>query len=261
MFYNARWYDSSLSRFAQADTIVPNLIRAEDWDRYSYVRNNPLVYIDPSGHIPEEEICKYLDVCSKKEFREKYGQDLTELLWNTKTTWGDKLEWYKDGKLQVAMLVLIRTGNNYHGALWGIEGDFAGDSGSFDLLAEADKAKIEGENNEDIFISTVKKSEKYEDITKASDLIITNQNYQWEVVDYYDLPEMSLIVTGIGIITTFVYPPAGLITTAAGIFSVTVDISGYFDPLPGAIGNPIYYPILRVGPITTVSSSFGFSNP
>ncbi|MBL8091502.1 MAG: RHS repeat-associated core domain-containing protein, partial [Anaerolineales bacterium] len=49
MFYNARWYDSSLSRFAQADTIVPGGIQA--LDRYAYVNNSPVMYIDPSGHI------------------------------------------------------------------------------------------------------------------------------------------------------------------------------------------------------------------
>jgi len=49
-FYNARWYDSSLSRFAQADSIVPDGIQG--YDRYAYSYNNPLRYTDPSGHDP-----------------------------------------------------------------------------------------------------------------------------------------------------------------------------------------------------------------
>jgi RHS repeat-associated protein len=49
-FYNARWYDISLSRFAQADTIVPRGIQG--YDRYAYTNNNPLRYTDPSGHFP-----------------------------------------------------------------------------------------------------------------------------------------------------------------------------------------------------------------
>jgi len=49
-FYQSRWYDASLGRFAQADTIVPNPGDSQSWDRYAYVRNNPLRYIDPSGH-------------------------------------------------------------------------------------------------------------------------------------------------------------------------------------------------------------------
>jgi RHS repeat-associated protein len=42
MFYNARWYDSSIGRFAQADSIVPGGIQG--MDRYAYVGNNPLLY-------------------------------------------------------------------------------------------------------------------------------------------------------------------------------------------------------------------------
>ena len=48
MFYNARWYDPALGRFAQADSIVPPGVQG--LDRYAYVRNNPIIYIDPSGH-------------------------------------------------------------------------------------------------------------------------------------------------------------------------------------------------------------------
>ncbi|MBI5352936.1 MAG: RHS repeat-associated core domain-containing protein [Chloroflexi bacterium] len=48
MFYNARWYDPSLGRFAQADAIVPGGVQG--LDRYAYVNNSPLVYTDPNGH-------------------------------------------------------------------------------------------------------------------------------------------------------------------------------------------------------------------
>jgi RHS repeat-associated protein len=48
-FYNARWYDSSLGRFAQADTLIPGSVQG--YDRYAYGLNNPARYIDPSGHV------------------------------------------------------------------------------------------------------------------------------------------------------------------------------------------------------------------
>lgn len=48
MFYNARWYDPALGRMAQADSIVPGGVQG--LDRYAYVRNSPLNYVDPSGH-------------------------------------------------------------------------------------------------------------------------------------------------------------------------------------------------------------------
>jgi RHS repeat-associated protein len=65
MFYNARWYDPYLNHFTQPDTIVPDPGNSQDWDRYSYARNNPLKYTDPSGH----------KTCSEKNVR---GQCMSE---------------------------------------------------------------------------------------------------------------------------------------------------------------------------------------
>jgi RHS repeat-associated protein len=52
MFYNARWYDPYLNHFTQPDSIVPDPYNPQDWNRYSYARNNPLKYTDPDGHVP-----------------------------------------------------------------------------------------------------------------------------------------------------------------------------------------------------------------
>jgi len=49
-FYGARWYDSALGRFLSADTVVPQAGNPQALNRYSYVNNNPLKHIDPSGH-------------------------------------------------------------------------------------------------------------------------------------------------------------------------------------------------------------------
>jgi RHS repeat-associated protein len=51
-FYNARFYDHSLGRFIQADTIVPEPGNPQALNRYSYVYNNPLKYTDPTGPCP-----------------------------------------------------------------------------------------------------------------------------------------------------------------------------------------------------------------
>jgi RHS repeat-associated protein len=53
-FYNARWYDAVLGRFAQADTVVPEPGNPQALNRYSYVNNNPLRYVDPTGHYIDE---------------------------------------------------------------------------------------------------------------------------------------------------------------------------------------------------------------
>ena len=49
-FYNARYYDPATGRFITPDSIVPNPLDGQDYNRYTYVRNNPIKYSDPSGH-------------------------------------------------------------------------------------------------------------------------------------------------------------------------------------------------------------------
>jgi len=49
-FYHARWYDPALGRFAQADSIIPQPGDPREWDRYGYVRNNPIIHYDPTGN-------------------------------------------------------------------------------------------------------------------------------------------------------------------------------------------------------------------
>ena len=49
-YYNARYYDPHLGRFIQPDTLVPDPLSPQAWNRFSYVYNNPTSYVDPSGH-------------------------------------------------------------------------------------------------------------------------------------------------------------------------------------------------------------------
>lgn len=51
-FYNARYYDAAIGRFASPDSIVPNQWDARHFNRLAYVTNNPLRYTDPTGHDP-----------------------------------------------------------------------------------------------------------------------------------------------------------------------------------------------------------------
>ena len=55
-FYNARYYDAALGRFIQADTIVPfESLGVQAYDRYAYTNNNPIRYVDPTGHTVAED--------------------------------------------------------------------------------------------------------------------------------------------------------------------------------------------------------------
>jgi hypothetical protein len=50
-YYNARFYDPSIGRFITADSIIDDPEDTQGWNRYSYCGNNPIVYIDPTGHL------------------------------------------------------------------------------------------------------------------------------------------------------------------------------------------------------------------
>ena len=49
--YGARFYDPALGRFLQPDSIVPSAYDPQSLNRYSYVENNPLARVDPSGNF------------------------------------------------------------------------------------------------------------------------------------------------------------------------------------------------------------------
>src|SRR5262249_9720920 len=46
---NGRVYDQVLGRFLSADPFITEPLTSQNYNRYSYVNNNPLVAIDPSG--------------------------------------------------------------------------------------------------------------------------------------------------------------------------------------------------------------------
>jgi RHS repeat-associated protein len=50
VFMHARYYHAGLARFISADTIVPEPGNPQDLNRFAYTRNNPVLYVDPSGH-------------------------------------------------------------------------------------------------------------------------------------------------------------------------------------------------------------------
>ena len=49
-YLRARYYDTGNGNFLTEDTYLGNLIDPLTQNRYSYVKNNPVNYVDPSGH-------------------------------------------------------------------------------------------------------------------------------------------------------------------------------------------------------------------
>jgi len=49
-----------IGQFISPDTLVPNPGDVQSFDRYAYVNNNPLRYIDPTGHWSEDQLNEVL---------------------------------------------------------------------------------------------------------------------------------------------------------------------------------------------------------
>jgi RHS repeat-associated protein len=63
VYMNARYYISSIGRFASADTLVPDPMNPQQFNRYTYTLNNPLRFTDSTGHCAEydDECWEYLE--------------------------------------------------------------------------------------------------------------------------------------------------------------------------------------------------------
>src|SRR5947199_3774242 len=61
-YANARFYGADTGRFLQPDSFMPDKPMPPDLNRYSYVRNSPETFTDPTGHFLEIPI--FLDFSS-----------------------------------------------------------------------------------------------------------------------------------------------------------------------------------------------------
>jgi RHS repeat-associated protein len=77
IYMNARYFLPGIGRFVSADTIVPDPANPQSFNRYSYGYNNPVKYIDPSGHCADDgdESCWAL----AEQFSRQYGLGLDYL--------------------------------------------------------------------------------------------------------------------------------------------------------------------------------------
>src|SRR3990170_7920527 len=57
-FAQARMYQARAGRFTRLDPVYAGLFEPQLWNRYAYAMNNPLRYIDPTGLLGENPLCK-----------------------------------------------------------------------------------------------------------------------------------------------------------------------------------------------------------
>ena len=72
-WYASRAYDPAIGRFCSPDPIVPEPGNPQALNRYSYVYNNPLKFVDPSGHSAE-----WFNEAWREEFWEVHGKAPTQ---------------------------------------------------------------------------------------------------------------------------------------------------------------------------------------
>jgi RHS repeat-associated protein len=89
----ARWYDSALGRWLSPDTLVPEARNPQSLNRYTYVGNSPLRFVDPTGHkrngrdretddqppVPPDWL---LELLSAPEFLEWLAAQVDSWLWD-----------------------------------------------------------------------------------------------------------------------------------------------------------------------------------
>jgi RHS repeat-associated protein len=62
--FGARYYGSSLGRFMSPDsTAYVKPINPQSWNLYAYARNNPLLYVDPTGNTVSLANCQDQNKC------------------------------------------------------------------------------------------------------------------------------------------------------------------------------------------------------
>jgi RHS repeat-associated protein len=69
--FNARFYSPRLGRFLSADSFVPGYANPQNLNRFSYVRNNPVRYVDPSGHVITDQVGCHVRGCPGYSLQEE----------------------------------------------------------------------------------------------------------------------------------------------------------------------------------------------
>ncbi len=274
-YYNARYYDPALGRFAQADTIVPEPGNPQSLNRYSYVLNNALRYTDPSGHFEEEAICTYWGYCDEESAQSGLG-DMFDMLWNTSITWGDLLFLGDDSDVSTtAMFVLMSyEDGQYTAGLWGLGGQHYGQPVYWDTAKSANKKaayNAEGNvweglvrNEAENWVGSIRK------VNGANSLRLAAGVHNWQFATYVDVDGYWALA---GAITIAAWVPGGL--AAAGVSStwisfvqggsIAADVAGLMVDLAGQDWGPVNgtYPVVYYDPLRRgrISSQFHIKTP
>jgi RHS repeat-associated protein len=104
-YFGARYFSGAQGRFTSTDPVGGRLANPQSLNRYTYVLNNPLKFIDPTGMIVEwyDNVCKKVggkDVCTSKA-EGKYLADLDKKIAGDDKKARDKAQTLKNTYLKL----------------------------------------------------------------------------------------------------------------------------------------------------------------
>jgi len=105
-YLRARYYDPSIGRFISEDAYKGQMDNPLSLNRYTYVSNNPLRYIDPSGHIQCEGA---IGGCNKESSGNKYYKDLRDLNYEEQMQILEDSRYSLIDKARVSVLMFTRV--------------------------------------------------------------------------------------------------------------------------------------------------------
>ncbi len=143
-WYAPRAYDPAIGRFVSPDSLVPEPGNPQSLNRYSYVYNNPLKFVDPTGQRREQE---GWDSDWADEYERNHGERPSIKDWEARQfsllnpgsgpggSWTEQ-DWIDHYYRQAANKPTTnQRAKHFVGA--------AGQGGSFDHLSESDQAAIQ----------------------------------------------------------------------------------------------------------------------
>ena len=142
-FYNARWYDggSGVMQWTQPDSLIPDPGIPMDWNRYNFVRYNPLKYSDSSGHFTEDQLRQWYGDNWKEEIQQRFSEDIVVLLMSDDCNLGDVVSYRINGGDYKAMFAKDKDGNL---VMWDMG---SRDQTTFDSIASSITGFYEGDSS------------------------------------------------------------------------------------------------------------------
>ena len=239
---------SGVGRFASADTIVPDPVNPQAFNRYSYVNNSPIRFSDPSGHLSKDELHDYFGYeGNDEEIIEAMRDDQileSVIAWliDPDSSFGDVMSLVDSGG-QVrgeVMLSLFRnqenpTGAVYRGGLYGISGNLMGQ----EVIPKSSRGYSHVSNT----ISAIELQKKY---AANFDDLPTNNQQEFTTNMYVDHKGKAYLAAVAGVVVL-----AGSCAATVGLTCV-LTVGGASTlvgvPTPTSVEAPQYYKV--IGPHT-----------